>query len=75
MNALYYEFYQTSETSGLLPSNRLVWNNITSDLSNHEVVLNKMTELKHKAADAGEFEIITHDETFKAMFVLSVKKI
>ena len=70
VNALYYEFYRTSETSGLLPSNRLVWNNIASDLSNHEVVLNKMTELKHKAADAGEFEIITHDETFKAMFCL-----
>ena len=58
----------TSKTPGLLPSYRVFWNYIVADISINEFVLLKLRELKYKAAESGEFEIITHDETFKVMF-------
>ena len=70
VNALHYQFCGTSKTPGLLPSYRVFWNNLAADISNHESVLHKLRELKYKAAESGEFEIITHDETFKVLFNL-----
>ena len=70
VNCLHLLFSSTNRTSGLLPSNRLFWNNFTYDIINHEVILAKIKSLKYKAALTGELDIITHDETFKSMFCL-----
>ena len=70
VDSLYFLFSNTCLTSGLLPSNRHFWNSLTSDITSHKVFLSKIKNLKYKAAMAGEFEIISHDETFKTMFCL-----
>ena len=70
IDLLYFHFASTSKTPGLLPSNRDVWTNIVSDLTSHEVFVAKLKELKYKAALAGEFQVISHDETFKSMFCI-----
>ena len=38
------------------------------DIISHNAFLEKVKELKYKAAAAGEFEVISHDETFKTLF-------
>ena len=70
VDLLYFHFASTSQVSGLLPSDRNVWNSIAEDLTNHDVYLDKLKELKYKAALAGEYQVISHDETFKTMFCL-----
>ena len=70
VDALYTHFASTSVTAGLLPKNRLVWNNIASDIINHDVVSTKRKELQRQAAKYGEYEVISHDETFKVLFSL-----
>ena len=40
------------------------------DIISHSVFKAKLSELKYKAADAGELEVVSHDETFKVMFSL-----
>ena len=74
VDALYTQFASTSVTGGLLPQNRLVWNDITDDIINHEVVRAKCNELKRQAASAGEYEVISHQETFKLLFSLIGQK-
>ena len=73
--SLYLHFSNTSLTSGLLPSSRHFCNSITSDITSHKVFLIKIKDLKYKAAMAGEFQVISHDETFKAMFCLIIEQI
>ena len=40
------------------------------ELSTHNVFIKKIHELKSKAAEAGEFMVISHDETFKSLFAV-----
>ena len=70
VNGLYLHFGSTSKTPGLLPSNRLFWNDLVHDIINHSLFRAKVVQLKHNAAAAGEFEVVTHDETFKTLFCL-----
>ena len=56
------------DTPGLLPDNSLFWNDFTEHITTHSVFENKITELKYKAAAAGELEVISQDETFKIVF-------
>ena len=70
IDCLFLHFSNTALTSGLLPSYRPFWNSITTDITTHKQFLSKIRDLKYKAAMAGEFEIISHDETFKTLFCL-----
>ena len=70
VNTLLLHFGTTCIIPGLLPKNRVVWNEIANDLIQHEVVLAKLKEMKYRASQNGEFEVISHDETFKIMFCL-----
>ena len=47
VNSLMLHFGSTCITPGLLPKDRVVWNDIASDLSKHEVVIAKLKELKY----------------------------
>ena len=68
VNALYHHFAGRSVTPGLLPQNREVWNHIAADIVFHDSVKSKKKELLWKAAEGGEFEVVSHDETFKTLF-------
>ena len=68
VNALHHHFAEHSETPGLLPQYRETWNDIAADLVSHDCVRTKKKELLWQAAAGGEFEVISHDETFKALF-------
>ena len=57
-------FVATSIVPSLLPKNQNILNNITTTKTS-EIYLDKNKYLKYKAAAIGEFEIISHDETFK----------
>ena len=70
VNALFLHFGSTSKTPGLLPSSSVLWNDIVHDIVSHNVFRSKLIELKYKAAAAGEFEVVSHDETFKSLFSL-----
>ena len=70
VDALHLHFATTSVVSALIPSNRVVWNDIVRDLTTHNVFIKKINELKYKAAEAGEFMVISHDETFKTLFAI-----
>ena len=74
VDALHLHFGSTSVVSGLLPSNSLVWKNICLILTTNPTFLSKMKQLKYIAADAGEYLVITHDETFKSLFALIGQK-
>ena len=70
LDALHFHFSTTSITPGLLPSSTVFWNDISTAITTHEQFTTKIKDLKHKAATAGEFEVISHDETFKSLFCL-----
>ena len=70
VDLLFLYFANTSTTPSLLPSYPPIWSNIPTDITNHRTFLAKVKELKYKAASAGEFQVITHDETFKTMFCI-----
>ena len=70
IDKLYYKFGNSSLAAGIFPSDREVWNDIADDITNHNVVLNKMVNLRKLAAAAGEFVVVSHDETFKTLFHL-----
>ena len=70
IDALYLHFGTTSELSGLLPSARVVWNDIATVLTTGVQFSAKVKVLKYEAAVAGEYTVITHDETFKSLFNL-----
>ena len=74
MDALYTHFASTSVTAGLLPKNRLEWNDIATNIINNDVVATKRKELQRQAAKCGEYEVISHDETFKVLFSLIEQK-
>ena len=54
----------------LLPSYNEVWVDIAHDILNHAVVVHKISELRNKAAEFGEYEVVSHDETYKTLFHL-----
>ena len=68
VNALYVYFSEKCTTPGLLPTLSTVWNDIVHDIISHRAFREKVLDLKYKAALAGEFVVITHDETFKTLF-------
>ena len=68
LNALYLHYGSTSMCPGLLPSDRVFWNDLVQNIISHPIFKSKIYTLKHKAAAAGEFEVISHDETFKSLF-------
>ena len=70
IDALYLYFANTSIVPGLLPGDRNVWNNIATAITTSEEFLSMIKNLKYSAANTGEFEVLSHDETFKTMFCL-----
>ena len=44
------------------------------DITSHRVFKAKIKNLRWKAAEAGELQVITHDETFKTLFALIGQK-
>ena len=74
VDALHLHFGSTCVVSGLLPSYSLVWKNIAKILTTSPTFISKIKELRYKAADAGEYLVVTHDETFKSLFALIGQK-
>ena len=74
VDALHLHFGSTSVVSGLLHSNSLVWKNISLNLTTHPTFISKINQLRYMAADAGEYLVVTHDETFKSLFALIGQK-
>ena len=70
MDALHTIFGTITDVSGLLPSDSVVWKDIAVDLLNSDTLREKMKELQYKAAAAGEYTVVTHDETYKSLFAL-----
>ena len=70
VDKLYFMFNYSTTAVCLFPSNREVWNSIAHDILNQDIVNDKMVELQLKAAAAGEFTVVSHDETFKSLFNL-----
>ena len=54
----------------MLPSDSVVWKDIAVDLVNSDTFCAKLKKLRYKAAAAGEYTVVTHDETFKTLFAL-----
>ena len=52
----------------------MVWKNIAKILTTSPIFISKIKELRYKAADAGEYLVVTHDETFKTLFALIGQK-
>ena len=52
----------------------MVWKNIAKILTESPIFISKIKELRYKAADAGEYLVVTHDETFKTLFALIGQK-
>ena len=63
-------FVAKSMVPGLLPKKLNILNNITTTKTTSEIYLDKNKYLKYKAAAIGEFEVISHDETFKTIMIL-----
>ena len=70
VDALYLYLGSISDTPNLLPNTSVFWNDLTEYITSHTVFKTKITQLKYKAALAGELEVISHDETFKTLFSL-----
>ena len=68
VDALYFHFGREGKVPYLLPTSSVFWNDMVQDITSHTVFTAKVRQLKHKAAAAGEFEVISHDETFKSLF-------
>ena len=67
-------FGTRTEVSGLLPSKKLVWSAIANDLTQTDTFTTISNALKFKASEAGEFTVVSHDETFKTLFALIGQK-
>ena len=52
IDKLYYKLGDSSLAAGIFPSNREVWNDIADDITNHNVVVNKIVNLRKIAAAA-----------------------
>ena len=74
VHALHLLFGTTCKTHLLLPTDRLVWNDMVHDIISSITFKTKVMELKYNAAAAQEFTVITHDETFKTLFSLIGQK-
>ena len=74
IDALHTFFETTTEVCALLPSYSVVWKEIAGDLVNSNIFCSKLKELQYKAAAAGEYTVVTHDETFKTLFALIGQK-
>ena len=70
VDKLHFLFGNSSTASGLLPSYKDIWTDLAHDISKNRIVGKKILELRKKAADAGEFGVVCHDETFKTLFHL-----
>ena len=74
VDAMHLYFGTKTEVAVLLPSKRLVWNAIANDLTQSDTFTTISNALKYKASEAGEFTVISHDETFKTLFALIGQK-
>ena len=74
IDALHTFFGTKTDVCGLLPSYSVVWKEIAGDLVNSNIFCSKLKELQYKNAAAGEYTVVTHDETFKTLFALIGQK-
>ena len=74
LDALHLHFGTTSKVSGLLPSYSQVWKSLAQILTTDTIFIKKVKELRYKAADRGEYLVVTHDETYKTLFALIGQK-
>ena len=70
VDSLYNIFGSFNYVPNLFPSYNEVWVDIAYDILSRTAFQDKMIELTNKAAELGEYGIVSHDETFKTLFHL-----